>query len=169
MTLREKILERAYQFDNDEGKKVYNIFSILNDMKKFKNLDYWDAKDSDGDFDRWCDSKGYPEVDPKGKNRRQSNIWFAEQQKEIKDGLWISPQYCPFIDIFVDGELYPELLIPQNYMRGDEYADLNFKELLSHCEKLDIEEYGKEDYRVTLAKELKDLFIDDFSFTTYQE
>lgn len=169
MTLREKILERAYQFDNEEGQKVYNIYSILNDMREFKNLDYWDAKGSNGDFDRWCDYKGYGPTDPEITERVIINKWFAEQQKEIKEGKWISPQYCPFIDVFVDGELYPSLLIPQSFMRGDEYADLDFKDLLRYCEKLDIEEYGKEDYRVALGKELKDLFIDDFAFTTYQE
>lgn len=169
MELREKILERAYQFDNDEGNKVYNIFSILNDMKEFKNLDYWDAKGSDGDFERWCDYKGYGNEDPEGEERRSSRIWFAEQQKEVKEGKWVSPEYCSFIDIFVDGTLYPSIAIPQQYMRGDEYADLYFDHLLEYCKQEDLREYGKDDYRVALAKELKDLFIEDFAFTTYEE
>lgn len=156
MKIKDKILKKAYRFDTENGDKVYNLFDILNYMNSYKKLNYWDAKGYDGDFDRWCDSKNYPKLDPEGKKRSQSNIWFAEQQKEIKEGLWDKPQYCCFIDVFVD--ILNTTMLIDEYLRGDEYEELDLEYLVKYSKEKDIQEYKKEDYRTKLATELKDMF-----------
>lgn len=165
MDLKEKILNRAYRFNNERKQKVYHIYDILNDMKEFKDLDYWDAKGSEGDFDRWCDYKGYGAIDPEGNIRNHSNIWFVEQKQDIKEGKWFSPEYCSFVDMFCDTIYFPQINIMEDYLHGDEYDELDFDDLLKRAKEEDMEQYGKEDYRTHLATELKNLFDETICIT----
>lgn len=46
-----------------------------------------------GNFDDWCATKGYGDVDSEGKDRGSSQIWFAEYQNDVtnekrNDNVW---------------------------------------------------------------------------------
>jgi len=51
---------------------------------KIRTRDY--AK-SHSQFFEWCDKKGYGEIDPSGKKRGESTIWFAEYRLDLATGI----------------------------------------------------------------------------------
>lgn len=144
-----KKYKSAIEFQ-DNGVDVYNIYKLLGLIGKKHKTDFWDAKGFDGDFDRWCDSRGLPQKDPEGKKRSQSNIWFKEQKNDIKMGLWKEAEYCPTIDVFV--EVCPEA----TGLEGSNVVeDVTTSCLMDEAIRQDKAQYGKEDYRVRLI----DIFI----------
>ncbi len=79
--------------------------------KTFKALDYSECADyinkkyncNIRDFSRshlqffdWAKHKGYKGMDPEGKKMGDSQIWFAEYNKEIKDGKFAERPYQDF-------------------------------------------------------------------------
>jgi len=49
-----------------------------------------------GDFDDWHKSKGYGRVDPEGKHIGDSQIWYAEYQKNVDDNIFKETPYMDF-------------------------------------------------------------------------
>jgi len=47
-------------------------------------------------FGSWCDSKGYGQIDPDGKNRGESHIWCREFNQDVAEGKWIESPYLDF-------------------------------------------------------------------------
>lgn len=146
-----------------EEKTALNLWKILYRLQDIYQVNFWDYYDSGSDFDKWCDSKGYGEIDPDGKERSKSNIWYAEQQKDIKEGLWVSPEYCCFIDMFMD-----DIQDLGNDETNEVYTVyLDF--MLERAKEEDLKQFGKEDYRTKLAKILVDEFGESIDVTQLPE
>lgn len=146
-----------------EEKTALNLWKILYRLQDIYQVNFWDYYDSGSDFDKWCDSKGYGDIDPDGKERSKSNIWYAEQQKDIKEGLWVSPEYCCFIDMFMD-----DIQDLGNDETNEVYTVyLDF--MLERAKEEDLKQFGKEDYRTKLAKILVDEFGESIDVTQLPE
>lgn len=74
---------------NISYKEIENYFQSAYN----KNLRDW--KNYRDHFYKWCDQKGYPEYDPEGYSRSNSQIWYSEYQKDSK-GAKKAPSYCDF-------------------------------------------------------------------------
>ena len=77
-----------YDWYEDIQDEICKILGIDNDR-------FHDYYDSGSHFYKWCDSKGYGETDPDGKNRGASNIWYKEYMED-PDGNAKRPPYCNF-------------------------------------------------------------------------
>lgn len=47
-------------------------------------------------FSEWCDNKNYGNADPNGRSRGSSQLWFAEYNQDIKDGIIEEVPYLDF-------------------------------------------------------------------------
>lgn len=140
--MRKELADIAYTTEDGNTLNLWKMLHILQDIHK---VDFWDYYNSGKDFDNWADSKGYGDIDPDGKRRGASNIWYAEWQADIKDGLWQKVSYCPFIDMFMD-----DIEDLGNDMSEDTYL-VDFERMLERAKKLDKEEFGQDNYRVHLT------------------
>lgn len=144
--MNKNFLEDMVTIPATAEKEAFNLWKILYRLQDMYKVNFWDFYDNDNDFDRWCNSKGYPQKDPVGKKRSESNIWFKEQQEDIKNGKWIEAKYCPFIDMF----MYDIEDLGNTDMNDTVYT-VNFSDMLERAKKEDYEEFGKDDYRVKLT------------------
>ena len=49
-----------------------------------------------GNFDDWCISKGYGDIDPDGIDRNSSRTWYGEYQEDIANSKWDDTPYLDF-------------------------------------------------------------------------
>ena len=68
-------------------------FSDLQDELKARGIDAYDVFKRCGSFDKWCNRKGYGKIDPEGKHRGSSQIWFAEYKVD-PDGACKEPPHA---------------------------------------------------------------------------
>lgn len=140
--MRKELAEIAYETGKGTTLNLWKMLFILQDIH---NVNFWDYYGSDYEFDHWCDSKKYGKKDPVGKRRGESNIWFAEWQSDVKNGLWVKIPDCSFIDMFMD-----DIEDLGNDMSEDIYT-LNLKRMLKIAKEEDNKQFGKDDYRVHLT------------------
>lgn len=91
----------AYPYGTE--KKTYDLDEILTYIKKKHKMNYYDFHGSDGHFEKWCDAKGLGKVDPEGKKRSASNIWFKAYQTD-SEGEAACPPYEDFWGSFMRWE-----------------------------------------------------------------
>lgn len=101
--------QAGYQVTLGQG---YDLYEILNYVKKKYKVDPWDFYNSGAHFNQWCDGKGYGKKDPEGKKRGDSQIWFKEYQNDPQ-GAAICPAYKDFFDWFFN-EFDPEQVENEN-------------------------------------------------------
>jgi len=82
--------------------EFYNYAEVISFIEKKHNINTRDYAHSDIQFNEWCDSKGYGQKDTAGQDRGASQIWFAEFQREITDGLVFERPYQDFWHWLVD-------------------------------------------------------------------
>ena len=63
-----------------------------------------DVEFSEGQFDEWCDKKGYGKIDPKGTPRDSSQIWYEEYTQDIKSGNIHERPYRDFWHFLLDAD-----------------------------------------------------------------
>ena len=60
--------------------EYYDFFDFVKKVDEKLGFDQRDCgkyfHPTSGKFGDWCDSKNYPEIDPQGKHRGSSQIWF---------------------------------------------------------------------------------------------
>lgn len=152
--MREELMAISYSSRNGTTLNIWKMLEILQEIHK---VNFWDYYGSDSDFYNWCDSKGYGEFDSSGDDRGSSNIWFAEYQSDVENGLWTEMPYCPFIDMFRE-----DIEDLGNDSSEDIYT-VDLKRMLKDAKKEDKKEFGQDDYRVRLTS----LLIDEFGDILY--
>lgn len=70
-----------------------------------------------GTFDDWHKEKGLPKIDPEGKEKSSSQLWYAEYMKEVKEGKWNETPYLDFWHWQLDNTL------PESF-RNDSYSQV---------------------------------------------
>lgn len=76
-------------------------FSDLQDELKARGINVYDVFKRTGSFDNWCNRKGYGKIDPEGKHRGSSQIWFAEYKAD-PDGACMEPPHANLWHFFLD-------------------------------------------------------------------
>lgn len=108
-------------FEKVESAEGFDIHEVMNYISEKYNFDCYDVYNSHKHFDTWCDSKGYGEIDPEGKRRSSSNIWFAEYNQDPK-GMKLCPKYVNVLDWFVEkympDQTYNEFHITEKTFSG---------------------------------------------------
>lgn len=92
------------EFVDTKSYTGYDIHEVMNFISEKYGFDCYDVYDSGSHFDKWCDKKHYGDVDPEGKKRSHSNIWFKEYQRD-KEGEAQCPKYVSVLDWFIEENL----------------------------------------------------------------
>lgn len=140
--MREELKEISYEY---EGETIFNLWKMLYALQDIYKVDFWDYYKSSDDFDNWCNSKNHGEIDPAGKERSASNIWYKAFEDDIENGLWKEVPHCSFIDMFLDD------IEDLGNDESEDIYEVNLKEIMKYSIKKDKKEFGKNDYRVHLA------------------
>jgi hypothetical protein len=165
--MRKELEDITYQYEvsenafENEGKTVLNLWKMLYMLQDIHKVNFWDYYGSDGDFGKWCDSKGYGENDPSGERRGASNIWFKEYQSDLANGSWKKVPYCPFIDMF----MYD--IEDLGNEESEKIYEVNLDSMMERAIEEDKKQFRKNDYRVHLTSiliaELGDTILVDQS------
>lgn len=78
---------------NDQGR--YNWLDISKYIEHKLDISVHDVAGTHRHFDKWCDQMGHGDLDPEGKRRGHSQIWFAEFKKH-PEGMAMVPPYQNF-------------------------------------------------------------------------
>jgi hypothetical protein len=136
--LNTELLKSAHEYDED-GTPVYNIFTVLHLIQTQHQVDFWDFHDRDNDYQRWCSARGH-------KFNSNGGSTFALYQVECKAKTWEEAPYSPFIDVVLSQ------FSDETGMRYYEKVETLVGEwLIEAATKLDQEQYGHDDWRVTCA------------------
>lgn len=60
---------------------IYSFTDLCRDLNT-QGINAYDVFNRCGSFGKWCDLKGYGEIDPQGHHRGSSQVWFAEYQTD---------------------------------------------------------------------------------------
>jgi len=113
--------------------EVYNWYDIQDEICKVMGItkeEFRDLKKRHSHFNTWCDSKGYGNSDPEGKDRGSSQIWFQEYQN-ASDGSIAQPEYCDLwhlaLKSVIPGEMRNDSIVTmyalEDYEEDPEYYD----------------------------------------------
>jgi len=58
--------------------------------------DYAGKFSGEHSFDAWCDKKGYGQIDPVGRQRGCSSIWYEKFNADVAEGIWVEAPYLDF-------------------------------------------------------------------------
>lgn len=61
--------------------EAYDVHDVMNYIDHKYASNCYDVLNSGLHYDKWCIMQGFGNIDPAGKKRRESNIWFAEYKK----------------------------------------------------------------------------------------
>lgn len=139
----------------EDGQDVFNIFPLIHEISARENINLDDMKNSSDNFELWCEHKKLPQVDSEGKSRRNSHIWCAQYQHEIRDNTWFRPEHCSFLSFFT--EHYTCIF-------GD-VDTIYLDYLMEQAQKEDMKQYGKLDYRTQAVNILMKHLDNEFLFT----
>jgi len=146
---------KNFVVDKKNGKNVFDIFGIIHEISLREGIDLDDMKNTQNNFDLWCEHKKLPEIDNDGKSRESSKIWFNEYQNDINNGQWLRPDYCSLLSFFTD----------YYTCDFDEIEEIDLDYLLKQANEKDLEQFGKLDYRTQAIIILKKYLDDKFLFT----
>lgn len=73
----------------------YDFNDCIDFLENKHQVKYRDWSHSQKHFNSWCDSKGYGKIDPSGKPRVASTIWYSEYKQDPK-GEKVCPPYQDF-------------------------------------------------------------------------
>jgi hypothetical protein len=146
---------QAFVVSQEDGQDVFNIFPLIHEISARENINLDDMKNSFDNFELWCEHKNLPQVDSEGKSRRNSHIWCAQYQHEIRDKMWFCPEYCSFLSFFT--EHYTCIF--------DDVDTIYLDYLLEQAQKEDMKQYGKLDYRTQAVNILMKHLENEFLFT----
>lgn len=101
----------------------------------------YDYLNSQGHFYKWCDSRGYGDVDPKGFRRGSSQIWFKEYSK-AKDGEKACPPRLNFLGYLDENYIYDSS--ESAYLEFPEYlaTDPNTPEWVRNISTIILKEFA---------------------------
>lgn len=118
---------------------------MLKRVGKLNGYDAYDVLGSGRHFDSWCDTKGYGNVDPQGKKRSHSNVWFQEYSAD-PNGLAARPPLLCFSDLLMEAfDLF-----------GGEYGSETF------TIEIDELKIGAPDWQQRILEDLRKLYGDVF-------
>jgi hypothetical protein len=120
----------------------YDLDAILDFIEKKYKINYSDFHGSHSHYEQWCKSNHLGKTDSEGKSRRESNIWYAQYQKDPK-GEALCPPYEDFYGWFMDW-----------------YQDYDYDEVFGFSVKFDIENASSESIKKFLGYILEE-FGDD--------
>lgn len=146
---------KNFVVDKKNGKNVFDIFGIIHEISLKEGIDLDDMKNTQNNFDLWCEHKKLPEFDNDGKSRESSRIWFNEYQNDINNGQWLRSDYCSLLSFFTD----------YYTCDFDEVEEIDLDYLLKQANEKDLEQFGKLDYRTQAIIILKKYLDDKFLFT----
>ena len=110
-------------FTDSQNYKGYDIHEVMNFITEKYGFNCYDVYGSLTHFDQWCNKKYYGDIDPEGKKRSDSNIWFKEYQKDA-DGEVKCPKFKTVIDWFIEKNL-PEEKINQFDVKFEDLNSVN--------------------------------------------
>jgi hypothetical protein len=83
-----------------QKKELMDFIEMCEQVNKVLGYDQRNAgkhfHPNSGNFEDWCNSKKLPEIDPEGKHRGSSQVWYAEYQKDILLRNWSETPYYDF-------------------------------------------------------------------------
>ena len=82
---------------------LYDLHEILDYIEKKYKIPVYDFYGYRGFYEKWCDSQELGEIDPEGKQRNASNIWYKDYC-ESPTGEKACPQMDDFWNYFFDIE-----------------------------------------------------------------
>lgn len=146
---------QAFVVSQEDGQDVFNIFPLIHEISARENINLDDMKNSSDNFELWCEHKNLPQVDSEGKSRRNSHIWCAQYQHEIRDKMWFRPEHCSFLSFLTDH--YTCIF--------DDVDTIYLDYLMEQAQKEDMKQYGKLDYRTQAVNILMKHLDNEFLFT----
>lgn len=69
-------------YPTPKPEKCYDFDECIEFLEKNHNVDFRDWAKSEKHYVSWCKSKGYGQIDPKGKSMYASTVWFAKYKKD---------------------------------------------------------------------------------------
>jgi hypothetical protein len=128
----------------------------MRELEKKYNITVRDYARTHPQFGEWCDKKGYGQIDPEGKHRGSSQVWFKqfnEDESEIKR---------PYQDFW---HWMLEYVLDQvNFFNGA-VIELSWPEVLTHAEAQNFDnEWVREIIRLLIQEHGTERIKYDFSW-----
>lgn len=124
----------------------FDYHECIEFLEQKHNVDFRDWAKSHGHFNSWCDKKGLGQLDPEGKLRGSSQIWFAQYSKDPK-GMANRPPYQDFWHFLIDlYQIHNGCVITINYLTDQDYCK---EEWQKAAYKLIHDEFSNKDGDIT--------------------
>lgn len=129
-------------------KEAYNFLEMRDAVDKklgFKQRSAHEFFDKEGvSFSQWHKNKGYPDIDPEGKEKHSSTLWFKDYQLDIDTGTVKENVFMDFWHYQMNNCFLREI-------RNDSFNTLNIS-----LEEFPIKD--KNDWRYKIQKVYNELF-----------